>query len=140
MGPLPESMPPERLKRITEHVLAGLPPFGSDENFIQCECGHVRMEHRPGDFIYCQCQHNKCDCMKFEPKTSAALTPEEKKAVQEFYEERKRQFDAEPVRGLRPSPSVGWQCPNCGGAHAPDVSSCPEPPKGGSLRERLKRD
>jgi uncharacterized OB-fold protein len=21
----------------------------------------------------------------------------------------------------------GWQCPNCGKAHAPDVKTCPEP-------------
>lgn len=66
------------------------------------------------------------------------LTDEQKRAVEEFGEERKRQLEAEPVRGLRPSPSVGWQCPNCGSAHSPDVHSCPEPPKGGSLRERLK--
>ncbi len=22
----------------------------------------------------------------------------------------------------------GWQCPNCGKAHAPSVATCPEPP------------
>jgi uncharacterized OB-fold protein len=32
----------------------------------------------------------------------------------------------------------GWQCPNCGKAHAPDVPTCPEAPRHGSLRERLK--
>jgi rubrerythrin len=45
------------------------------------------------------------------------------------------QFDAEP-RG--PDTSAGWQCPNCGGAHAPDIATCPEPPRNGSLWERLK--
>lgn len=67
------------------------------------------------------------------------LTGEKKKAVQEFEDERKRQLEAEPLRGLRgPAARSGWQCPNCGGAHAPDVNTCPEPPRGGSLRERLK--
>ena len=71
------------------------------------------------------------------------LTEEQKKAVQEFGEERQRQLDAQRPHGLRPPAdgvpkAFGWQCPNCGGAHAPDVPSCPEPPKGGSLRERLK--
>ena len=66
------------------------------------------------------------------------LTETQKKAVQEFGEERQRQFDADPPRGLRgPSPR-GWQCPNCGSAHAPDIATCPEPARGGSLRERLK--
>ena len=70
------------------------------------------------------------------------LTDEQKKALQEFVEERWRQFDADLSRGLwpphgAPTPS-GWQCPNCGKAHAPDVATCPEPPRGGSLRERLK--
>jgi hypothetical protein len=67
------------------------------------------------------------------------LTDEQKKAVQEFDEERKRQLESEPPRGLRGSAMrSGWRCPNCGGAHAPDVATCPEPPRGGSLAERLK--
>jgi hypothetical protein len=45
----------------------------------------------------------------------------------------------DPPHGLNgPSPVSGWQCPNCGSAHAPYVPTCPEPPRGGSLRERLK--
>lgn len=55
-----------------------------------------------------------------------------------FEDERKRQFEANPPRGLKPTLAQGWHCPNCGGAHAPDMHSCPEPPRGGSLRERLK--
>ena len=68
------------------------------------------------------------------------LTDEQKKAVQEFDEERKRQFEADPPRGLSRtySASLAGQCLSCGGAHAPDVATCPEPPRGGSLRERLK--
>lgn len=66
------------------------------------------------------------------------LTDEQKRAVQEFGEERQRQFDADPPKGLRGTPAHGWQCPNCGSAHGPDIATCPEPPRGGSLRERLK--
>lgn len=67
------------------------------------------------------------------------LTPEQKDNVREFEEKRKRQLEAEPHGGLRgASMRSGWQCPNCGGAHAPDIATCPEPPRGGSLRERLK--
>lgn len=54
-------------------------------------------------------------------------------------DERDKALEADPPRGLRPvSIPSGWQCPNCGRAHAPDVATCPEPPRGGSLRERLK--
>lgn len=28
-----------------------------------------------------------------------------------------------------PALPMGWQCPNCGKAHAPDVKTCPAPPK-----------
>lgn len=66
------------------------------------------------------------------------LTEEQKESIRKFGEERQKQLDTEPHRGLRPPLSVGWKCPNCGGAHSPDVPSCPEPPRGGSLRERLK--
>jgi len=67
------------------------------------------------------------------------LTDDQKKLIREFGEERQRQFDAELQHGLRRTIAVsGWQCPNCGKAHAPDVSTCPEPARGGSLRERLK--
>lgn len=65
-------------------------------------------------------------------------TDEQKRAVQEFGEERQRQFDADPPKGLRGTPAHGWQCPNCGSAHGPDIATCPEPPRDGSLRERLK--
>lgn len=61
------------------------------------------------------------------------LTEEQKEVVRKFGE-----FDADPPRGLRgPDKRSGWQCPNCGGAHAPDIATCPEPPRGGSLRERI---
>jgi hypothetical protein len=66
------------------------------------------------------------------------LTEDQLKGVKEFDEARRKQLEAEPLRGLRGVPSSGWSCPNCGGAHGPHVSTCPEPPKGGSLRERLK--
>lgn len=70
------------------------------------------------------------------------LSPEHAKEIDEWLELRRKQLNAEPLRGLRRTVSEsGWHCPNCGGAHAPDVHSCPEPPeppKGGSLRERLK--
>lgn len=33
----------------------------------------------------------------------------------------------------------GWCCPNCGGAHGPEVSSCPKPPRNASLADRIKR-
>lgn len=67
------------------------------------------------------------------------LSDEAKQMVQEFGEERKRQLDAKPQRGLRgPVTGAGWQCPNCGGAHGPHVATCPEPPRNGSLRERVK--
>jgi uncharacterized OB-fold protein len=59
-------------------------------------------------------------------------------AIEKFVEERKKQFDADLPRGLRSASAAGWQCPNCGRAHAPDVATCPEMPRGGSLRERLK--
>lgn len=50
-----------------------------------------------------------------------------------------RELETDPPRGLRTSPlPSGWHCPNCGRAHAPDIATCPEPPKGGSLQERLK--
>lgn len=33
----------------------------------------------------------------------------------------------------------GWQCPNCGKAHSPDVKTCPESPKSlDSLAKRLR--
>lgn len=66
------------------------------------------------------------------------LSDIEKSAVQQFEEDRQLQIRNDPPRGLQPSPSFGWQCPNCGRAHAPDVGTCPDPPRGGSLRERLK--
>lgn len=66
------------------------------------------------------------------------ISPVDPAELQPFLDERKRQLEAEPQRGLRPGPSYGWHCPNCGSAHAPDVATCPEPPRGGSLRERLK--
>lgn len=55
---------------------------------------------------------------------------------------RQRDEDLQDIgkHGLRgPGTPAGWQCPNCGKAHAPDVSTCPEPARGGSLRDRLKR-
>lgn len=66
------------------------------------------------------------------------LTDDQKRGVREFGEERQRQFDADPPKGLRGTVGSGWQCPNCGKAHAPDVATCPDPPRDGSLRERLK--
>jgi hypothetical protein len=70
------------------------------------------------------------------------LSPAEVAQIEEWGAERRRELDAEPRRGLRrpeTAPlSAGWQCPNCGRAHSPDVPTCPEEPRGGSLRERLK--
>ena len=66
------------------------------------------------------------------------LTEEGMLAVEEFVKERRKQFEDDPPRGLRGIAVAGWQCPNCGRAHAPDVATCPEMPRGGSLRERLK--
>jgi len=71
------------------------------------------------------------------------LTEEEKRAVEEFGDERQRQFDEDPGRGLRPHvhphpARAGWYCGNCKNYHSPDVHTCPEPPRGGSLRERLR--
>jgi hypothetical protein len=34
---------------------------------------------------------------------------------------------------------VGWFCGNCRRWHAPHVHTCPDPPAGDSLRERLRR-
>jgi hypothetical protein len=61
-------------------------------------------------------------------------------SIEDFLKERKRQFEVDPPRGLRhpeSAPSAGWQCPNCGRAHGPEVSTCPEPPKGKGLRDRI---
>lgn len=66
------------------------------------------------------------------------MRPVDPAELQPFIDERKRQLEVEPQIGLRPSLSSGWQCPNCGSAHAPDIATCPEPPRGSSLRERLK--
>lgn len=33
-------------------------------------------------------------------------------------------------------PSAGWQCPNCGRAHAPSVQTCPEPAS--AVRDTLR--
>lgn len=65
------------------------------------------------------------------------LTDEEKEIVRKFKDFRQRQFDANPPRGLRPSTGQGWQCPNCGKAHGPEVTTCPEPPRDGSLKNRI---
>lgn len=50
-----------------------------------------------------------------------------------------------PVQRFFPLPpgftsftAVGWHCPNCGRAHAPDVKTCPEPVRDGSLRDRVR--
>jgi len=32
---------------------------------------------------------------------------------------------------------LGWYCDNCKNVHGPAVQTCPQPAKGGSLRERL---
>lgn len=68
------------------------------------------------------------------------LTEEQKRAVHEYSEERRRQLDAEPRRGFRREALVeGWYCPNCRNCHGPHVATCPDPPALGSLRERLAR-
>lgn len=68
------------------------------------------------------------------------LIPFEVEVLEEWINERKRTLDLEPRRGLKSdSVEVGWRCPNCGGAHGPQISTCPEEPRGGSLRERLSR-
>jgi hypothetical protein len=54
--------------------------------------------------------------------------------------ERQREIDLKDVgkRGLRRPQSVaGWYCGNCRNFHAPDVHTCPEPPRTGSLQERI---
>ncbi len=71
------------------------------------------------------------------PPELVELSEEHKRVVRQFEEERRKQLEAEPLQGLRGSLAIGWQCPNCGNAHAPDVATCPDPPKGGSLRGRL---
>lgn len=57
--------------------------------------------------------------------------------------ERQRQEDLKDIgkRGLhRPDAAgVGWYCGNCKNYHALDVHTCPKPPSGGSLRERIER-
>ena len=69
------------------------------------------------------------------------MDPVDPELLKPFLDERKSQFESDPPRGLRrpeTTPLVaGWMCPNCHSAHAPDVHSGPEPPRGGSLRERL---
>lgn len=73
-----------------------------------------------------------------DPLDFTRLTEAQERAIEKFIEDRKRDLDAIPPRGLRPIGTVsGWQCPNCGNAHAPDVMTCPDPPRGGSLRKRL---
>lgn len=67
-----------------------------------------------------------------------SLTEDAKQALELFGEDRRKQIDADPLRGLRGIQASGWRCPNCGSAHAPDVHTCPEPPRGGGLRDRLK--
>lgn len=74
------------------------------------------------------------DCMK----DTVPLTDEQKKAFQEFEEQRKIDLESYPNRGLIGPGLPGWSCPNCGGAHSPTTRSCPEPPRGSSLRKRLK--
>lgn len=70
-----------------------------------------------------------------------SINAEERKSLDDFAAERKRQFDSDRPHGLRPTPDYilrsGWKCPNCGGAHGPHVMSCPEPSKDASLRNRL---
>jgi len=68
------------------------------------------------------------------------LTEDELQSIENFIEERKKELGQLKPVGLRPGYlPQGWQCPNCGTAHSPDISTCPEPPRGGSLRERLKQ-
>ena len=72
------------------------------------------------------------------------MEPVDPEALKPFLDERRRQFVADPPRGLRRPESAplsaGWQCPNCGRAHGPDVATCPESPRDGSLRKRIKSD
>lgn len=64
------------------------------------------------------------------------LDEERRSILQELQEQADK--GARP-NGLRPMHlGPGWQCPNCGKAHGPQVATCPEEPTGGSLRERLK--
>jgi hypothetical protein len=74
-----------------------------------------------------------------KPLTSEEIVQKAKIILGDIRDERDRDLETNPPRGLRPvSRPSGWQCPNCGSAHAPDIATCPEPPRGGSLRERMK--
>jgi hypothetical protein len=67
------------------------------------------------------------------------LTPDQLKELEDWFLDRKKQLESEPHRGMkREAAGIGWMCPNCGNAHGPETVTCPEPPKGGSLRQRLK--
>jgi len=68
---------------------------------------------------------------------SEPLTEDELRHIEKFAEERKKELEKLNPVGLRPGYlPQGWKCPNCGSAHSPSVTTCPEPPRGGgSLRD-----
>lgn len=67
-----------------------------------------------------------------DPLTASQLTD-----LDRWLLDRKKQLDAGPRRGLvRAVAGSGWSCPACGGAHSPEIHTCPVE-KPASLRERI---
>jgi hypothetical protein len=60
-------------------------------------------------------------------KQGSATVDRISEALLNFQKERVRQFEDDPPRGLLPPSGTvgGWQCPNCGSAHSPDIATCP---------------
>jgi hypothetical protein len=66
-----------------------------------------------------------------EPLSSEEITRRARGIIAQITDDHRRNLKENPPRGLRRAVAgTGWQCPNCGSAHGPDVATCPEPPRG----------